>query len=1111
MADNKLKATLELDIKGSKELSDLQQKVDNTANIFATFDKTINNLADSFGSISLGAGLINKDFALISSSLDIFQSKLDPFRVLNERLKESDNSAIRLAGTLNSTVASIRALTQSGITYLSVKAAELAQNIGGELVNANLKAQSAFAEDARQVLIFRNTIEGLAQQIGISEDKIKRFESTILKLSQTTEFSDEQVKNSARQLFSIGTQAGLSAKQIDQLLQRTVDLAAASGDLGGATSAVISALSGQTKGLKEFGVLLKDIDLDNYSKQLLGLNFNKFDDLDKASKSYVTFNALLDKSSQLQGQAALAADTIVGSQKRLKNNLDELIEAYGEGVNVIEDTSIATNLLNTAVIGISPEIAKFAGALSAIAGRTVQAAGYLTTLGLKIGTALAAFNTIKKLTSGEYISTFLGTGLDESFKKLQDFASSIPLAGGLINQNLNVLKSQLQKNGLDLSKTFSEALNIKYQPGKFKEIINQVGANIADVLKTVISFSTGIEKSSLSVAGVLRAVFSTAFTAAATAVRFLSTTLLALLANPIVLTVVGIAAAFYGLYKALAFIEKQTKIFSSIWEEFKSIFVGTESLFAPVKEFFINLGDLIAGFFVDKVAFAIKGVLKIAQTALGFFSKEKADNIQKYIDKIDKFRSKLNEGGSSRVSNFKIDDADRSIDQENSQKGVLNEDALKRRKELLDEIRKRISEIKQEVAVSSGDFLGKDISISNIRKQFQPDIDKTSVLSGQEKIEALKTIEAKIVLTYDEERINAAKNKIKLLSDSFKLELDQLKNKFKNDPTGLIKAQEELKLAFDPLGKQLSKSLDEIQPTSERQKLELQSLSLSAQNVSKDIESVQEKLDKLDSKNVTNIQQAFNDLRERLTITKGKISEIQEVAIQAGQVIADNFASAFTDFITGAKSAKDSFKDFALSTIKNIVQIINQLLIAKAIKAAFGFADGGPVTGTESPAGLAKGGFAKSKFADGGRVGGPGNPSLGVADTVSAKLSVGEFVQPFKAVQHYGVEFMEAIRTLKLPKPGFNTGGLVARVHSIGNNLSQAAIPRFADGGVVKQNKPALGEVRIINEGGEKQAAGVEQNFDGESLITTIFMKDLKVNGPIAQGIGSAFRLNRAT
>jgi len=71
----------------------------------------------------------------------------------------------------------------------------------------------------------------------------------------------------------------------------------------------------------------------------------------------------------------------------------------------------------------------------------------------------------------------------------------------------------------------------------------------------------------------------------------------------------------------------------------------------------------------------------------------------------------------------------------------------------------------------------------------------------------------------------------------------------------------------------------------------------------------------------------------------------------------------------------------------------------------------------------------KQAFAAGGQIFGPGGPR---DDKIPAWLSNREYVHPVDAVDHYGVGFMEAVRTKQFPK-----------------GWDGAAAPRFADGGMV--------------------------------------------------------------
>ncbi len=74
--------------------------------------------------------------------------------------------------------------------------------------------------------------------------------------------------------------------------------------------------------------------------------------------------------------------------------------------------------------------------------------------------------------------------------------------------------------------------------------------------------------------------------------------------------------------------------------------------------------------------------------------------------------------------------------------------------------------------------------------------------------------------------------------------------------------------------------------------------------------------------------------------------------------------------------------------------------------------------------------------ADGGLI--PGYSPHSKADNIPTMLTADEFVQPVDAVKHYGVGFMEAIRTKRLPK--FAKGGMVGRM-PFKVDMSKAMIP----------------------------------------------------------------------
>jgi len=122
-------------------------------------------------------------------------------------------------------------------------------------------------------------------------------------------------------------------------------------------------------------------------------------------------------------------------------------------------------------------------------------------------------------------------------------------------------------------------------------------------------------------------------------------------------------------------------------------------------------------------------------------------------------------------------------------------------------------------------------------------------------------------------------------------------------------------------------------------------------------------------------------------------------------------SSTLTDVIMGTKSAGEAFAAFAKQVIAEVMKMIVQLLILKALKMALGmFSEGGPVGGT----GLSltnTGGL----YASGGHVSGAGT---GTSDSIPAMLSNGEFVINAEAARQIGMPMLNALNSGNMPTFG---------------------------------------------------------------------------------------------
>jgi hypothetical protein len=147
-------------------------------------------------------------------------------------------------------------------------------------------------------------------------------------------------------------------------------------------------------------------------------------------------------------------------------------------------------------------------------------------------------------------------------------------------------------------------------------------------------------------------------------------------------------------------------------------------------------------------------------------------------------------------------------------------------------------------------------------------------------------------------------------------------------------------------------------------------------------------------------------------------------------------SNAFNTSIDFVREKWAAFKSYLQSWVTAVVDFFKPLIDRINQISAF-FASGDQSSNGSATAG---------GFAGGGKVSGPGS---GTSDSIMAWLSNGEFVMRMRAVQKYGLGFMQALNEGRLNLDnlrGFNLGGLVSSALS---PVLPSLVPRFADGGPV--------------------------------------------------------------
>lgn len=165
------------------------------------------------------------------------------------------------------------------------------------------------------------------------------------------------------------------------------------------------------------------------------------------------------------------------------------------------------------------------------------------------------------------------------------------------------------------------------------------------------------------------------------------------------------------------------------------------------------------------------------------------------------------------------------------------------------------------------------------------------------------------------------------------------------------------------------------------------------------------------------------------------VAEYRNWLAVTDQVVGSNLADFFDDILTGTKSAKEAFADFARGVLRDFTRLVAQMLAQRAVLAAVGlFFPGATVAAS-----------AAGAFNEGGPVPGPAGPDR---DSVMAALTPGEFVVRRSAVRRLGLGALHAInqglipRNLGGPIPSLPRTGIVQALNAGGPVMGAAAADR---------------------------------------------------------------------
>lgn len=305
---------------------------------------------------------------------------------------------------------------------------------------------------------------------------------------------------------------------------------------------------------------------------------------------------------------------------------------------------------------------------------------------------------------------------------------------------------------------------------------------------------------------------------------------------------------------------------------------------------------------------------------------------------------------------------------------------------------------------------------------------------------------------------------------------------------------------------------------------------------------------------IGSINQELSNLNPVLQSTQEAINNgltATGVAASASSTAVSTIGNSFAQVITGAQSAGDAFDELGQRILTAIANQAIQSAITSLTSSIAASADGGPTARFFREGGLISafkdGGLIKStienmlsslpKFETGGNPasvsrgrfqnrpnGNIRGPGTGRSDSILARISNGEFIHRASSVRLFGLDFMNAVNNLNPDtalsllrnrldngSQAFKTGGLA--VSNFNNRLNNFRLPSFEDGGQVSGSNPPFGgmnvQVNMQSNGTPQNAEVTDTSFDGQNLIMTVLLNDIRTNGQISKGISGAFGLRR--
>ena len=177
-------------------------------------------------------------------------------------------------------------------------------------------------------------------------------------------YSDIDLKNAASRTIDMTKRLGLSAAQMERVIELTGDLSAGKVDLENGIERVTAALRGEAEASEYLGLTLNE----NYVKAWYnahGAMQGAWKDLTDLQKAQVRYNVFLEQAAPMQGRAAESVNTFSGALKLARKEIENAVAGNQDAVAAMKD-------LAAVIRENSDDLGQFVSSLVTAAARTAE-------------------------------------------------------------------------------------------------------------------------------------------------------------------------------------------------------------------------------------------------------------------------------------------------------------------------------------------------------------------------------------------------------------------------------------------------------------------------------------------------------------------------------------------------------------------------------------------------------------------------------------------------------------------------------------------------------------------------------------------------------------------